>query len=216
MSLEIKNFCKKINITEDQFLGKEKIGGSLDLRSLTAIPDGFNPTVGGSLDLSSGLTSNSTSPNPEIIWRVKNRLISWCDGRFILADNILTEVVSKKGNIYIVKKLNSTDNFYLVSDGFTHAHGETLKKAKEDFKFKLISEKLKNEPILADTVITIRHYRLITGACEFGVSNWIDSNFDTKQRVDILKNGILAKNLLPILKKSNAFGFEKFNSLVSF
>ncbi len=212
----IKNFCKEQNISGDQFVGKEKISGSLDLRSLTAIPDGFNPTAGGYLYLRSGLKCNFTSPSPEIISRVKSRLISWCDGRFILADNILTEVVSKKGNVYVVKKLNDPKTFYLVSDGFTHAHGETLKKAKEDFKFKLISEKLKNEPILADTVITIRHYRLITGACEFGVSNWIDSNFDTKERTDILKNGILAKDLLPILKKSNAYGFEKFNSLVSF
>ena len=29
------------------------IGGSLDLSSLTTIPEGFNPTVGGYLDLSS-------------------------------------------------------------------------------------------------------------------------------------------------------------------
>ncbi|MEY4767707.1 MAG: hypothetical protein RL637_346, partial [Pseudomonadota bacterium] len=51
-----EDFLKKYEITEQQFLGKEKIQGYLDLRSLTSIPDGFTPTVGGSLYLSS-LTS---------------------------------------------------------------------------------------------------------------------------------------------------------------
>jgi hypothetical protein len=192
------------------------VGGSLYLRSLTAIPDGFNPTVGGSLDFRSGLTCNFTPPNPETISRIKNRLISWCDGRFILADNILTEVVSKKGNIYTVKKLNDDKIFYLVSNGFNHAHGETIEKAKEDYKFKLIAEKLKNDPISADTIITIRYYRTITGACEIGVNNWIDSVFDQNQKKTILKKGIKAKDLLPILQKNNAYGFEKFKSLVNF
>lgn len=32
-------FCKKHNLTEDQFYGKETVGGSLDLSSLTSIPD---------------------------------------------------------------------------------------------------------------------------------------------------------------------------------
>jgi hypothetical protein len=50
---EIKNFCEKHRITENQFFGKEIINGSLFLSSLTEIPEGFNPTVGGSLDLES-------------------------------------------------------------------------------------------------------------------------------------------------------------------
>jgi len=107
----------------------------------------------------------------------------WCLGglRRFLRDSIqqsegiwgfdTVEVVSKKGNIYKVRKLHSDKEFYLVTDGKTHAHGETLKKAKEDFRFKIIADKLKKEPILADTVITINHYRLITGACEFGVKD---------------------------------------------
>ena len=45
---EIIDFCKRINITEKQFYGKEEIKRSLYLISLTSIPKGFNPTVGGS------------------------------------------------------------------------------------------------------------------------------------------------------------------------
>ncbi len=48
----MENFCKKYNLTENQFLGIEPISGSLDLSSLTSIPEGFNPTVGSSLYLS--------------------------------------------------------------------------------------------------------------------------------------------------------------------
>jgi len=60
-----KQFCKQFNITEDQFFGKEKIEMSLDLSSVTSIPDGFNPTVGGWLYLSS-LTSIPDGFNPTV------------------------------------------------------------------------------------------------------------------------------------------------------
>ena len=65
MKKEIMDFCKKNNITSDQFFGKEKIGGDLDLGSLTSIPEGFNPTVGGDLDLRS-LTSIPEGFNPTV------------------------------------------------------------------------------------------------------------------------------------------------------
>lgn len=44
----VRSFCERYDITEDQFYGEAKIGGSLDLGSVTSIPEGFNPTVGGS------------------------------------------------------------------------------------------------------------------------------------------------------------------------
>ena len=47
----IEKFCKKHGLTVKQFYGKEKIEGRLDLNRLTSIPNGFNPTVGGSLYL---------------------------------------------------------------------------------------------------------------------------------------------------------------------
>ena len=61
----MKDFVKKHNLTEDQFYGKVKIGGSLYLSGLTSIPEGFNPTVGGSLYLS-GLTSIPEGFNPTV------------------------------------------------------------------------------------------------------------------------------------------------------
>ncbi len=140
----------------------------------------------------------------------------WQDGKYVSADEIFTEVVSKKGNVYKVKKLHSQKEFFLVSDGKTHAHGDTLKKAKEDFEFKIISDKLKNEPIKKETIITVNHYRLITGACEFGVKSWMDRVFNLKERAKIESKGIKAIDLLPILKKNTAYGLERFEKLITF
>jgi len=35
-----EQFKTRYNLTEDQFTGKEKIGGDLDLGSVTSLPDG--------------------------------------------------------------------------------------------------------------------------------------------------------------------------------
>jgi hypothetical protein len=93
-------------------------------------------------------------------------------------------------------------------DGFT-AHGKTPKDAIKDLEFKIISEKMKNDPIDKDTVITVQYYRAVTGACEFGVRNWMKEN-------NIEVEEIKAGELLPILKKSRAYGLEIFEKLLRF
>jgi hypothetical protein len=99
------------------------VGGSLYLSGLTAIPDGFNPTVGGYLYLS-GLTAPTKTPP---------KILSWHGGKFIKVDGIFTEVVSRRGNVWRVKKVHDDKIFYLVSDGNgKYAHGDTLKEAKYD------------------------------------------------------------------------------------
>jgi hypothetical protein len=102
-----------------------------------------------------------------------------------------------KQNCYVAEK----ENYY--------AHGETIKKAISDLQFKLVCEKLKKDPINADTLITINHYRVITGACEFGVRSWMQQN-------QISVDEIKASELLPILEKTGAYGFENFKKLLTF
>jgi hypothetical protein len=197
------------------------VGGYLDLRSVTSIPEGFNPTVGGNLylesvtsipegfkDLQSWCEARVKKPKGKIKTS-KNKLLFWQDGKYVSADKIFTEVVNKRGNVYRVRKIHSQKEFYLVTDGETHAHGDTLKKAKEDFNFKIISEKLKNEPIKKDTIININYYRLITGACEMGVKSWMQQN-------NIKKEEYKASELLPLLEKTNAYGVDRFKSLITF
>jgi hypothetical protein len=105
-------------------------------------------------------------------------------------------------------KINSTRTFLTEKEGF-FSHGETVKKSIEDLNFKIVAERLKNDPIHEDTIITDMYYRTVTGACEQGVKNWREQNNITIEK-------ITAKELLPLLENSGAYGIEKFKQLVSF
>ena len=152
--------------------------------------------------------------NAKLITKLTKRL------NYTSIDNTMfvieAEKTSKGINIlsgYILKSFSKNKIIKEVSyvaqkDNFS-AHGETLKKAISDLQFKLISEKLKKEPINKNTVITINYYRLLTGACEQGVKSWMQSN-------NIKKEEYKASELLPLLEKSNAYGLDKFKSMITF
>jgi len=277
---KIQSFCKKYNITENQYYGTENItgdlylmsvtsipegfnptvgcslylnsvtsipegfnptvggylylssvtsipegfnptvGGDLDLRSVTSIPEGFNPTVGGYLYLSSGRKYISASVNVE----VKTTNSFFWDG-FAKIDGIFCHVDTKRittlnGVEYELrtgKRIGKNDSFYIVSKDDFHAHGKDFKKAFEDLQFKIQSHKLKSEPINEDTLVTIAHYRAITGACNLGCKGFMDRHkleyTTTNDRV-VEKNPIKAKDLLKLLKKDNAYGVERFEKLM--
>ena len=112
---------------------------------------------------------------------------------------------------YKVKHINKEKEFFLATDGGDfYAHGDTAHKALEDLKFKIAAEKIKKEPIYADTMITPMYYRIVTGACEFGTKSWIEQNKLTG--VDEMR----ADELLKLLEKTSAYGVERFKQLVSF
>ena len=105
------------------------------------------------------------------------------------------------------KKLQKKACYVAMKDKH-FAHGETVRKAVTDLQFKLIAEKLKKDPIKKDTVITIQYYRIITGACEMGIKSWMKANK--------AKDEYKAADLLPLLENTNAYGLEKFKSLITF
>ena len=123
----------------------------------------------------------------------------------VLADGIFTKILSKKGNTYKVKEIGKTKEFYLIIEGIVSAHGDTIKKAKEDLDYKVKSESLKNNPVLPDEIITVQRYRAITGACETGVRKWMQQNNASEMP---------AKDLLPLLIKTEAYGYKKFENLM--
>ena len=135
-------------------------------------------------------------------------------------DNIAFLVESEKtskgikiysgGNIKSIKKNKPEIEKCFVSekDGF-FAHGETVKQSIQDLNFKIIAEKLKKEPIEADTVITVEYYRIITGACAMGCKQWMEQN-------NIKKPAYKAKDLLPLLEQTNAYGIDRFKQLIKF
>ncbi len=183
---DIQKFCKYAGITEDQFYGREKIGDSLYLSGLTSIPEGFNPTVGGSLDLRNskkyiGATGNIPHiPIPDVYF--------WRDKKYIKADGIFTEVVSHRGNVYRVKYIGKPKIFYLVTDGNGKwAHGATLKEAKADLVYKITDrDKSKYEGLTLDSELTFEEavecYRIITGACAASTKNFVESVLGDKRK----------------------------------
>ena len=59
-----------------------------------------------------------------------------------------------------------------------------------------------------NTVMTVDHYRAITGACSFGVNQWMEENKIKES------DKLTVKQLLPILQKTKAYGYQKFKELI--
>ena len=176
------------------------VGGSLDLRSLTSIPEGFNPTVGGSLDLSS-LTSIPEGFNPTVGGYLDLRrerieigketpIMRWQDGRYCCADGILGEVVLERrvdnANIYKIKKINKDEVFYLVEKDGKTAHGDSVKTAMIDLRFKTENrDKSDYEDLTPDSELSFEDavvcYRVITGACSFGVADFLKNRLSVNK-----------------------------------
>ncbi len=117
------------------------------------------------------------------------------------------------------KGIIEKDLCFVAEKGKFYAHGETPKKAIGDMQFKIVAEKLKNDPIKPDTEFTVKYYRLLTGACDFGCRSFMDANKIPYTVIDgntVEKKPIKAKDLLPILQKNNAYGLEKFKQLITF
>jgi len=217
-STRITTFCQQHNLTVEQFYGREKIEGSLDLESLTSIPDGFNPTVGGGLYLRS-LTAIPDGFNPTVggdlylpanLKATKKSPIfplTWQDGKYIQTDGILTEVINHAGNVYRVKVVGKKDVTYLVTDrNGKWSHGETLEKAREDLVYKLSNRNTDSfKDLTLDSVLTFEEaaecYRVITGACGAGVKQFVESKGIQKEDITVRK----------IVEITNGhYGHEKF------
>jgi len=192
------------------------INGSLDLFSLTTADKDFlkGTTINGYLDLSSLTTADKDliRTNIKQIKEGYNKRKGYC-----FFDGILLKVLSvstKRG--YTIYR---TTFGFVVKRGKYTAHGNTVKKSIQDLEFKIISEKLKKEPIKGDTELTVKYYRLLTGACDSGCRSWMQNNkipFKVVGDETVELKPMRAKELLPILEKSNAYGLEKFKELITF
>ena len=178
------------------------IGGNLYIRQtrITSLPD--NLTVGGNLDIcDTGITSlpddltvgkyvyigNGNKFKTHKAKHTTTGPIEWKGGRYIKADGVFSEVVSRKGNVRRIKKIGSDKIAYLVTDGRGRwAHGDTLEEAKRDLIYKISNtDKSKYENYTLDTEVTfeegIEMYRVITGACLFGVKNFVENRLKKRK-----------------------------------
>ncbi len=129
--------------------------------------------------------------------------ISHPSGReFLHVDEILSEVVEKKGNVYHVRNGVNEPISYVVTDGNNNwAHGKTLEEAKQDLLFK-VNERDKSdyENLTLDSELTFDEsvvcYRVITGACSFGTQDYLEhrlpkpkkEKYTIKEMIELTKN----------------------------
>jgi hypothetical protein len=103
------------------------------------------------------------------------------NGEHVICDNILSKVISKKGNVLKVINHNKSDVSYIIRDGDIFSHGETLKDAKESLVYKISNRDTSEYEnwVLSDEKTRdelIRCYRIITGSCELGTRYFVENN----------------------------------------
>ena len=104
------------------------------------------------------------------------------DTNYISVDRIFCEKIEQKGKVIKCKKINKEEYFYVVTDGNgLHAHGKTIQEAKVDLKYKITKKDLsvyknidKDKKYSYDDCIVM--YRSVTGACQYGVKQFIENN----------------------------------------
>lgn len=129
---------------------------------------------------------------------------------YVFADGILTELVSKKGNVFKTKRLGTGKVVYVVKDGSLYSHGDTLKKAHEDLAFKKMSgdvEQFRGMALTTKKTVAewAKVYRAITRACEAGTADFIS-------RQGKMKKFYTLKEILAIT--DGAYGSERFKEVV--
>ena len=218
--LEVKKqveLLKKYNVTNYTINGGEiVIEGSLYLQGLTTVDKDFlkGTTIGGSLDLR-GLTTVDNKTCINNAQRLKegyNEEKSYC-----YFDRILRKV--NKASTFKDYTIYTTPFDFVIQKGEHTSHAKTIKKGILDLEFKIIAEKLKKDPINPETELTVKYYRTLTGACDLGVREWMQRNnleFNIIEGETVEINPIKAKDLLPILEETNAYGVDKFKSLITF
>lgn len=180
------------------------VGGGLDLRSIYILPRAFHPTVGGTLNLFTvkGLHDGFKPKvqyeiefreiNPDGAsrdqWRLHNeRFLSWDNGKYIKVDGIFSEVVKQRKNVWHLKDVGTDKHYFLVSDGKgKFAHGNTIDEARSDLVFKIADvSKGQYVGLKLDSKLSFQEavtmYRVVTGACEFGVKQFVE-NYGIEKR----------------------------------
>jgi hypothetical protein len=176
------------------------VGGSLYLRSLTSIPEGFNPTVGGNLYSQIDIPHTKLDTSKPIYWESNGK-------KYIKVDGIFSEVINERDNVIKTRNIGSTKDTYIVTDGEKYAHGDSIKSAQESLIFKITdrdASEFKNLDVNQPQPIStlIQAYRTITGACEFGVRDFIQrKNLEMEKKYPI-------NHIIEITK--NEYGHQQF------
>ena len=112
----------------------------------------------------------------------------------IIADEILSEIISKKNNVYKIKNHGKTEISYLIeidrNNKKVYSHGNTIKEAKESLIYKFSDrDTSKYKDLTLKSILTkdeaIQCYMTITGACNTGTKYFIDNLDKVKTKYSI-------------------------------
>ncbi len=180
------------------------VGGSLYLNgctSLTSLPEGL--TVGGWLDL-----GGANITNPTHYTRLTNGM--YVPQKYIYADGILTHVKREKQigeYTYYVGRIPGRD---VITDGVNYAHCKSVRDGVADLNFKKAKDRgagqysgytLESE-LTPEEAMTM--YRIITGACQAGTRQFVDSLGELKEKYTVAEIIELTKG------QYNATVFENY------
>jgi hypothetical protein len=114
---------------------------------------------------------------------------------FLFYDVILSKVIDTKVlkggvKVYRLVVVGKTNISYCIESDGVYSHGETIKDARESLLYK-VGERDKSayEGWILDTKITkrqaIESYRVITGACEYGVRCFVEGQGKLKSKYTV-------------------------------
>ena len=182
-------------------------GGAIYLNSLTSVPEGFSPTAGGAIYLGRecGIKTGGLPEKFNEKLRADLELKFNIKG-FTIADGILARIIHSRGALKKVMICGQTKTSWLASDDKgNHAHGDTMREAREELAFKTGDRDVsqyRNLPL--DIVKTPKEwafvYRNITGACGQGTKM-----FMARQK---LKKSYTLSEI--IAATNGAYGHESF------
>ena len=204
-SVELPN----VTTIGNDFLRYNETLTSVELPNVTTIGNGFlryNETL-----TSVELPNVTTIGNGFLYY---NKILTINNGNIINYDGIPVFVSKRKrvnnseineGNIGNKK---GVETFVVSSNGF-HAHGKTIKDAREDLAFKIAKQNFNVDEVVREIkstgIITLQQYRLLTGACKQGCDHFLSTmNMSNVKQLPIQE---------AIKLTANAYGGNRLNEL---
>lgn len=96
-----------------------------------------------------------------------------------------------KAKYFAGGRIKDMESCYIAERGKYSAHGETAKQAIEDVNFKFRQEEFDVKNLVASIkksgIITKNDYRLLTGACSFGVDKFKEDHNLLDEKIDLEK-----------------------------
>lgn len=132
-------------------------------------------------------------------------------GKHIIVDNILSKVLSQKGNVYKVINHGQKESSFIIQQDGIYSHGKTLEEAKKSLIYKISSRDTSiYKDLKINTMLTkdeaIKMYRVVTGACESGTryfveqQNTVKDNYTIKEIIELTKGQYGNETLVKFLK----------------